>query len=333
MRAPLLAPLSGQHRGMRPRPDPGTEPGLTAGQATALALVVALGSGCGPSEPDSRGCVAGQSVACVGPEGCRGYQLCSDNGASFGPCICEDAGAGTSGGATLATGGLSNAGGAGPPSGGTRASGGSAAGGRSDATGDGAAGADATGGTPVDCAPADMSDWVAPAYVPARAPENVCTDALIRRYAADCLSSSDCSAFEAGGDYVACGDCLSPTPVRDAEYGPLLLSGVIRETNFAGCIELLGETECAVHQQDKSRCEDEACATNCPVSDADSLDLYRECKEQARSGVCSAYHEAAVCITDPAHVEACGGADFEESLVSIGRVFCGGYASQPSSAD
>ena len=159
------------------------------------------------------------------------------------------------------------------------------------------------------------------------------TEALIRQYCSDCMDSGDCSMFEPGGQYADCGDCLGPMPFGGAEHGPLLLSGVLRETNLAGCIELLGEAACAAHQQDKARCEHEACYANCPVTGTDSLALYSECKQQARSGVCDAYREAAVCIANPAHVDACSGADFEESLVSIGMVFCGGVASELSSED
>ncbi|MBN1611932.1 MAG: hypothetical protein JW940_35200 [Polyangiaceae bacterium] len=268
-------------------------------------------------------------MACIGPEGCSGYQVCRDDGERFDPCICEGATAATGGGATLATGGLSGGGRAGLPSGGS-----SAAGGQSVASGGSSAGGStetkATGGAAVDCEPAEMNDWAAPAYVPARAPQDLCSEALIRQYSADCLDSADCASFEAGGEYAECGECLRPTPADDAEYGPLILSGILRETNFAGCIELVGEAGCAVHQQHKSRCEHEACYANCPVADTDSLTEYQECKQQARSGVCSAYREAAVCIVDPAHVEACGGDDFEESFVSVGMVFCGGLASELS---
>jgi hypothetical protein len=290
-------------------------------------LALALGLGCCSNKTESRKCVAGQSVACIGPEGCSGYQVCSDEGARFGPCVCAGAGAGAGGGATLATGGLSDAGSAEP--------GGSAAGGRIAATGGSKASGgepetENTGGTAADCAPADMSDWVPPAYVPARAPQDVCTEALIRQYSSDCMDTGDCSTFEEGGEHASCGDCLRPTPVGGTEHGPLLLSGVIRETNFAGCIELMGESTCAARQQDKARCEHEACYANCPVTTTDSLASYSECKQQARSGVCATYREAAVCIVDRAHVDACSGDDFEESLVSVGMVFCGGLTSEPS---
>jgi hypothetical protein len=294
-----------------------------------LALAVGLAVGCGSDQSDSPGCVAGESVGCIGPEGCSGYQVCNDDGASYGPCVCADAGAATGGGATVSTGGSSAGGGNGTGgTGGSGAAGGSTAAGGTDLAGGtsatgGSGGDDGTGGAVVDCEPADMSDWVAPAYTPARAPAQVCTEALIRQYSTDCLNGTDCSAFEAGGEHVACGDCLRPTPVEEAEYGPVVLFGTLRETNFAGCIELVGEAACAEHQQAKSRCEHDACHDNCPITDTASLTLYQQCRVEARSGVCDAYREAAVCITDSAHVEACSGDDFEEALVAVGTVFCG----------
>lgn len=295
---------------------------------TLPVLALALASACGSEETDTRGCVAGQSVGCVGPNGCSGYQVCNDDGTSFGACACASDVTETGGGSMLASGGSS--GGASVSTGGL--GGGDAAGGRTDATGGRAAtgGTEATGGATVECTPKDMSEWGPPAYVPARAPSAVCTETLIREYSTDCLNGNDCAPFEEGGQYADCGDCLRPSPMDQDEYGPLLLSGIVRETNFAGCIELVGELACAGHQQNKSRCEHEACSENCPVTNTASLELYQQCKTEARSGVCSAYREAAVCIADLAHVEACSGDDFEESLVSVGMVFCGGLDQQVS---
>lgn len=71
--------------------------------ALALSLVLAA---CGGSDSDtelfgggdagsSGACVPGQSVACIGPAGCEGGQVCRDDGAGFEACECEagDAGA------------------------------------------------------------------------------------------------------------------------------------------------------------------------------------------------------------------------------------------------
>lgn len=36
-------------------------------------------------------CVPGRSDACTGPASCRGYQVCTDDGTQFGPCVCDEA--------------------------------------------------------------------------------------------------------------------------------------------------------------------------------------------------------------------------------------------------
>jgi hypothetical protein len=36
------------------------------------------------------GCVPGQSLACVGPRTCQGYQVCAADGSHFSPCTCGD---------------------------------------------------------------------------------------------------------------------------------------------------------------------------------------------------------------------------------------------------
>lgn len=38
---------------------------------------------------DSKQCVPGQSVACAGPKGCSGFQVCAADGAKFSPCSCD----------------------------------------------------------------------------------------------------------------------------------------------------------------------------------------------------------------------------------------------------
>jgi hypothetical protein len=66
-------------------------------------------------------CVPGQSIACACPNGDTGAQICNDDGASYGPCVCEgddgggDGGTGDDGG--TGTGGGSGTGGGGLPNG------------------------------------------------------------------------------------------------------------------------------------------------------------------------------------------------------------------------
>lgn len=55
----------------------------------AFALVVGLiatAAACGSSQASK--CTPGVAVACVGPGGCAGGQICNSDGASFGSCDC-----------------------------------------------------------------------------------------------------------------------------------------------------------------------------------------------------------------------------------------------------
>lgn len=52
----------------------------------------------GGSGGSSGVCAPGQSVACVGPGGCEGGQVCRSDGAGYEPCECAPGGDGGSGG-------------------------------------------------------------------------------------------------------------------------------------------------------------------------------------------------------------------------------------------
>ncbi|NUO53083.1 MAG: hypothetical protein HOV80_29905 [Polyangiaceae bacterium] len=55
----------------------------------AILATVLLAS-CGDSESQAA-CTPGESVACTGPAGCSGFQVCSTDGSSFGTCDCGGA--------------------------------------------------------------------------------------------------------------------------------------------------------------------------------------------------------------------------------------------------
>jgi hypothetical protein len=85
------------HRGRRP----------WAG-AIVVAGTWAAVAGCSSSSEPASVCAAGRSVACVGVGGCNGGQVCASDGASFGPCVCQETGTGLIG----PSGGVIQAGGA-----------------------------------------------------------------------------------------------------------------------------------------------------------------------------------------------------------------------------
>ena len=64
-----------------------------------MAVTLALGScvgpimGCTGGSTGNASCASGASVACAGPGGCSGYQVCNESGTGFDPCNCSvDAG-------------------------------------------------------------------------------------------------------------------------------------------------------------------------------------------------------------------------------------------------
>ncbi len=181
----------------------------------------------------------------------------------------------------------------------------------------------------MECEPRDMSDWSAPAYVPASSPQDVCSESDIVRFYADCLMGNDCSAFEADGDDAECGACLQPDPIDADDYGAIFQLSPRPfyrwETNVSGCIELFGDTTCADKIQAAQSCVREACASNCGVASAG----YDECVSAARSDACGEYEAAAVCITSAEALDACSGGDFETMVVKLGLVFCGGGVRTP----
>jgi hypothetical protein len=56
-----------------------------------VLLACALSLACSKHAPLSQACVPGRSVACVGPGGCAGGQVCTPAGDSYGPCVCPPA--------------------------------------------------------------------------------------------------------------------------------------------------------------------------------------------------------------------------------------------------
>lgn len=314
---------------------------------SAWFLVLSLVAACGSldeSESTSATCVPGQSSACVGSNSCQGFQICNDDGSAYGACNCS-ASANSTG--TIASTGtkVSNPTGA---TGGARFTsndapavtyGGSSPnttalsgnGGVLAATGgiaSGIAGSTNRSSTPAagTCAPADMSGYVYPAYKPARRLGASCTDVEIQSYYSECYSKGSCAAFQAGGASAACGACLAPSSVDAAEYGPIVRLGGTASpldiTNMAGCIELMGESDCAKPLMVASLCEYYACASNCPATDTASYQAQMNCMSAARTTACSSAYNASVCIREPAHATACSGSGFAGQFLAVARAFC-----------
>lgn len=287
-----------------------------AGLFTLLA-VVACGSGDSGGRGDAH-CVPGQSLACVGPNACTGYQICEDDASAYGACVCSSDGipVTTGKGGAAATSPVSST-----AKGGTTAPSTTSG---TNATGLGGTPSSVTGATsPASCEPVTLSGFTPPAYVAANAAQSACTDAEIQQYASQCLGAAKCPALEPGGASERCGACLLPTSVTSNQYGPIVETRAApfyeRRTNFAGCVELLtGSSTCAAKLQAADSCTDAACVAQCGTFGT----AYQSCVLEARSTVCAAYVEQAYCITDSTVVSKCSGVDFPSSVVAVGKVFC-----------
>lgn len=52
-------------------------------------LFLAASAGCGQTDgKKNEACEPGRSVACSGPDGCAGHQVCEDDGSAFATCVC-----------------------------------------------------------------------------------------------------------------------------------------------------------------------------------------------------------------------------------------------------
>lgn len=299
----------------------------------AAWLSLTFSAACGSDDSSGgaeRACVPGASVACTGSHRCNGVQVCDDSGDRYGSCICGSGVGGGSMSATIAGGGASvgsgkyqtaTASSTTPASGGTASASGSAGSvGGTQAVGVGGS------ATSSSCAPKDMTGYSYPSYHSAKRVASACTDAQIEAYYSDCFTSGNCTAFKSGGASASCGACLLPTSLDSASYGPLLKLGdevaYLSATNLAGCIELVGEPECAKKIQIAQLCEYYACASSCKITDEASYQAEIQCMTAARNGVCEAAEDAAVCITSSAHVAACSGASLKTQFVVTATVFC-----------
>ncbi len=72
-------------------------------EAAALMLVgclVVASASCGGTTASTSKCTPGASVACTGPSGCPGGQVCNGDGASYAICVCDSSSGSGSGGSS-----------------------------------------------------------------------------------------------------------------------------------------------------------------------------------------------------------------------------------------
>lgn len=75
---------------------------------TMLSILIVAASGCGGNNTSADGCISGQQINCACGNNVDGYQVCSGDGSSYGPCQCPSStstgGSAASGGSTGGTG-------------------------------------------------------------------------------------------------------------------------------------------------------------------------------------------------------------------------------------
>lgn len=206
------------------------------------------------------------------------------------------------------------------------------------------AGADAGDGGLVCPSPAVIpGTYAPPAYVHAVPHQNACSAQLIADYYSQCLDAAStaqsCAIWSNMPDaaHAACEACLL-TPSTAAAYGPVVQTSfgnfLVNEANTAGCIELADPAglACATKLQDRTDCDDTACAAQCPVSDDTSFGLWQQCLNNADQAAtsCMAYYDATSCaqseMPDGGVAQACfptvANPTFEDYYDSIAPVFC-----------
>jgi hypothetical protein len=181
------------------------------------------------------------------------------------------------------------------------------------------------------CAPGDVQTFRPGDYVPASPPRNACTAAEVAAFYELCLGPkvdmSACIQWE--GLHAECFRCVL-TPSSDATYGPIIDYTHFVEANVAGCVELESQgVSCARSVQALASCQLAACAVNCPVRDATSLEAFQGCTTQAEATGCSTYAQAASCFSsqsDAAPLSVCAVTDFYQFYMAVVPLFCSASA-------
>ncbi|HSQ65366.1 MAG TPA: hypothetical protein VLM85_19240 [Polyangiaceae bacterium] len=173
--------------------------------------------------------------------------------------------------------------------------------------------------------PADVSTFTPPAFVPPAVHKGACTSQQIQDLYVACFASSapatTCQAFQQSNP--GCMACVMTPP---SSPGPMVQqSASIVTLNVAGCVAIVtsdsSPTGCAARVQANLDCEGAACDAQCPVVDAQSLQLYEQCTQSAETGGCSTYAQAQ-CALDGG-LGQCAVPDFKTGYFDIVPLFCG----------
>jgi len=191
-------------------------------------------------------------------------------------------------------------------------------------------------GTPVtgSCGPGKLPTGFAPTATPPTAVQNVCTPAQIQSIYTDCLAGGTCGEADADNPAFPCYGCIF-TDATASSWGPIVSAGGLANLNLGGCLQLLEpcNAACATALEEDFKCEQAACATNCPIAGASDVTAYNNCSNtvdncsgangcvdyaygsSCASAVTGAAHPGSVCFANQGN--------FEQAFLAIVPVFCG----------
>jgi len=175
--------------------------------------------------------------------------------------------------------------------------------------------------------PNAIPNFMPPAYVPPNPPQFKCDQTQIQGYWDNCRASGNPAQCQQwGGANMACAKCIDSMRT-DASWGPIVKGGGVVVLNLAGCIDIKGDKPCAQAYENSIFCQQAACDSVCPITDAGSLMLWNQCAQAATSGVCKLYDEAfkTKCIGDAGSAyDVCHSAimNFMDGTFAYATLFC-----------
>jgi hypothetical protein len=139
------------------------------------------------------------------------------------------------------------------------------------------------------CAPAPLTNYTIPAYVPPAPGPGACNNEQIAAYYRACWDGtnpnrqSDCAAFkDADAGNTACLTCME-SKSSDSAWGAIVIANNLGVPNIATCIAVAdpSQLDCAHKVEGEVQCQWAACNSNCPVTDQASADAWNTCVDQA----------------------------------------------------
>jgi hypothetical protein len=142
------------------------------------------------------------------------------------------------------------------------------------------------------CAPAPLPACFPPPLVPANRVVGACSLTQIQSYVDSCSGArggtpQKCQSF--GNNNTSCANCLITTsPQSASSWGPIVVQNGLIHYDYGACIALLdpSQLDCAKKAEAALQCLWVACAANCPVTNAASLQAYSDCFNQVSGGEC-----------------------------------------------